>query len=172
MKCNSFVLFFSFLVIPCCVFAELVKVEKFEIVDYGIYDAQPTDRKLKSEGTSYGKINPTKVIKLSKQTHRIPAKIGIQFGFRYFIEGFPKGSVANVTYRILHPALQNPKTKSTHKEEKFQWKCVVGNCGERYWGGHFFGFSEEWEIKPGKWTFQLFHKDQKVVEKEFIVYQE
>jgi hypothetical protein len=35
--------------------------------------------------------------------------------------------------------------------------------------GMYYDFVEPWELVPGKWTFQIFDRDKKLLEKAFAV---
>ena len=62
--------------------------------------------------------------------------------------------------------VQKPKKNKTVTEEIHIKKYKIGTISM-----DGFGFDYEYELVPGKWTFQIYYKDQKLLEKTFNVYQ-
>lgn len=146
-------------------FAE-VKVDSIVILEYGIYQSN-TKEKLKAKETVEGTWTLIEKVLLVTKTDSIPAKVGMQFGFWYIVKGEPKGKEITLVFRNQLPGIKNPAKEKIIHEEKYVNKIKIGVPGYK---GYVFEF--DWEAVPGKWTFQIFYKDNILVEKSFIVYKE
>lgn len=135
-----------------------VKVEGIDIIDYGLYT---TEDLFQSEEKTYWDFDS---LSLFREADQIPAVLGLRFGLRYIIKGSPSDNPISITCKVLLPGLTNPKTG----EKIFvdEWSSTK-KIGTLTYDGYMF--EREWELVPGKWTFQLYHGNVKLAEKEFNV---
>ena len=91
------------------------------------------------------------------------ARIGTRFGFRYTIRGTP--SNAPIVLRMVgeHPPYTNPRTGKTQTRDEYELKSWIGETYTSYL------FEEEWELIPGKFKFEVWHRDKKLCEQSFTV---
>lgn len=110
---------------------------RLTIFDYGIYeyrkDTQPNPN---------WEMRPIRSICHVSTTRRVPADDGIQFGFRFHLEGPKKGTVVNLLQTISWPDTTKQVYRPTH----------VG-------GMNYIGWTNQ-HSKPGTWTFQLAADDR------------
>lgn len=100
-------------------------------------------------------------------TNRIPMVLGTEFGLEYQINTKPKGQPISITtiIRFPEPGLKEPggKRYSTSTERR---RASIGEPQL-----HGYGFDESWELVPGEWVFEVWHKKAKLVSKTFTVYE-
>ena len=153
---------FMFFVIPFC--STAAEVEGVTIIEYGIFKAKEL-RQENTPATATGTSNIVTDVELVQRTDNIPAIAGTRFGFRCIIKGSPQGQEVKIVRRNILPGLRNPKTGNIFYTEEYERTQRIGK--EFYIG---YKFEENWELIPGKWTFQLFYGGRKLAEKTFNVY--
>ncbi|MCB1475141.1 MAG: DUF3859 domain-containing protein [Rhodobiaceae bacterium] len=145
--------------------AEDARVDRIDIVDTGIYTVV-------AGAETANKDAPTGVIKspdsfnLTERTTTIAGRVGLEFGLRYVAVGAPEGVEVPLDIVLTFPpeGLPDPTEKTPiHKTEFSRTKKI----GETVYLG--YGFENNWEIVPGTWTFEIFHKGQKLAEQRFTV---
>lgn len=145
-----------------------VVIETIQIIDFGIYEAQRLGR-INAEDTTKERMGvyETRSIKLIKKTDKIPAAIGKKFGFRYIVKGTPEGAQAMVTVNLLTPGLRRQGVGSNSYRESWTVPKPIGKI--TYDG---FLFENDWELVPGKWTFQIFYDGRMLGERSFEIYRQ
>lgn len=141
------------------------EVSGITINDYGIFELTLTSARPAPQ-TSQGVAKDVKKAVLKKQTDRIPAVKGSEFGVLFSITGSPPQALVTITTRLLTPGLQAPSAQGVRYVEEWENQHPIGTKNE-YKG---FGFEHDWELVPGVWTIQLFHRGRKLAEKSFTVY--
>lgn len=155
-------------------------VQSIEITEYGIYKTD-TESSTAAPGTASGKIEEVSNIKLLEATTTVPAKVGVEFGFRYKIVGQPNAAtnaqtgatiagqasgvvnLKNVTH-IPAPGIRNPQTKNVTLTSVFSQDHRVGE--ELY---RLYRFTDPWEVVPGLWTLEIWDGDRKLASQAFLV---
>jgi hypothetical protein len=103
-------------------------------------------------------------IGLVKATYEVTAKLGIEFGIRYIVNGEPIGKKVPIKIKWIHPMTQNPNTgKSTNTTILADYNRI----GRMSYTGH--RHRKEGDMPLGKYTIQIFHVETKLAEKEFFV---
>ncbi len=141
------------------------KKPKAQIADYGIYKAIEGGR-VEAEDVTTGYNTTIYGKELVKKTTNIPAKLGINFGFRYALqcENMDAATVP-VTIRVFHPKMRNPLTDK-ESTESF-WTDNAWTDRTNIHSG--WVFAEPWEIVQGKFHIQVLAGDDIIAEKEFTV---
>jgi hypothetical protein len=157
----------SFIGLCCLLFvvsqAE-VKVEGFEVIEYGIYTAEAKE-KVEDESTIEGTWTVVDNLKLTAQTDSVLADMKTHFGFWFVVKGEPVGEEITVTFVNQLPGIQNPDEERVIYEEKYNSTVKIGVPSFK---GYMFDYS--WEAVPGEWIFQIYYENQKLGEKRFVVY--
>lgn len=140
------------------------EVIRARIIDYGLYVA----KNAKTKKTDYGTSAISRVEKHIKQTDRVTARIGTTFGFRYKLEGRPKGGRVKLVVKVIipPPGLTSPKTGKTFTNLTFDKEKVEIDKIHH----EFLTFKEKWDLVPGKWKIQIWYEKKKLAEKTFVVY--
>jgi hypothetical protein len=164
-------------------------VQAVEITEFGIYTTErPTSSA--APGTASGRIDEVSNIKLVQSTATIPARLGVEFGFRYKIVGQP-GAVpppqagtsilgmqltapppppptpsVNLKYvtRIPKPGMRNPETGNVTLTNVFYQEHKIGE--ELY---RLYRLTERWEVVPGTWTLEIWDGERKLSSQDFLL---
>ena len=138
-------------------------VQEIDVLDYGMYEAEKIDRITELSGVSRDIVNNVQLLGI---TNRIPAKVGIKFGFRYIIVGEPLDSRVTLKAVIVYPpaGVVSPKSGLLHTISYPKPGQIGANVS-------FVGYSadEAWELVPGIWTVQLWLGDKKFAEQTFTM---
>lgn len=134
------------------------------IVDYGIY-ASDTYEKLSSHESPTGWVTIQRNVRLLSKTDVVPATLGIKFGFRYEIKGELEGSHVVILRTFKYPGLADRKSGKVFHETKLVQHGKVGHPS--YIG---YVFEKEWELVPGRWSFEISRDGNKLAERSFTVY--
>lgn len=139
-------------------------VQRVDITEYGIYTTT-TQSKLPASGTASGSIDQETNITLLESTTTVPARLGVEFGFRYKIVGPTAGPVnlKNVTV-IPPPGIRNPSTGNIILTSVFNQDRNVG--GEYY---RLYHMTDPWEVVPGVWRLELWDGDRNLVSQGFLL---
>ena len=101
-----------------------------------------------------------------EETFNIPAVLGTRFGFTYVINGIPKGDIVPIRIRKLFPGLKDPRRDQVLYSHEDVREHEIGKVY-----GIGYGFDHDWELVPGKWTFEIFYEGNMLAEISFDVYQ-
>lgn len=145
---------------------------RVEITDYGIYELQ-VRKIVKYDPTNTAgyrsRVKSVKDIVLIEQTENIPLVKGTVFGFRMRFHGVPEGENFVADLRYTHPPIigKDGKVSTGFTNKNGRLKPVEG----KYEGGTLYQFSEDYELVPGKWVFDVVYKGKVVATKTFNVYE-
>lgn len=139
-----------------------VEITDVQILERGMCKATFVERKKIGEGD---KLDTYKDFEFINTSTRVPAKKGNRFGIRFVIRGKPDGKEIRLRIRRLHPPMKNPIKKKVVTVSEYT-KTVKLNT-PRLIG---YGFDEEWELVPGNHVFEIYYKEQKLLEETFTVY--
>jgi hypothetical protein len=139
-------------------------VQRIEITEFGIYRSKTTEV-VAAPGTATGTEWLVTDIKLVKQTTTVPARLGVEFGFRYKIIGRGGASVRLKKLTLIpQPGIRNPKTGNTSVRSESFLDRKVGTTNYTS-----YGLDNSWEIVTGTWTIELWDGDRKLASKSFNV---
>lgn len=139
-------------------------IDQIEILEFGIFKKASTGNfNEPDEDSSHGYYIRTDDIELIEKTHLIEAYKGMVFGIKYIPRG-PHKEIADFQCKIIHPKLVNPENNISFSSTT-EDKCNYVN-EENF---DFFEFENDWEIKQGKWIFQIIENSRILYEHEFIV---
>ena len=150
---------------PCCVSAQTLTVQRVIVVNPGIYELE-TKKRMAGENLGDRSWDAVRKLRYVQAATTVPARLCISFGFEYVIIGAPKGTEIPIKMVTNFPdaGLNNPETRKTTRRNE----TLVGRTiGTRFLRS--YTFDKRWELVPGVWTFQLWHKDQKLAEQSFTV---
>jgi len=145
--------------------AQAQTVSRIEIFDAGIYSIQ-LGEKIDAPGAVTGKTQIVRNPVLVERTTRIPARIGMNFGFNFHVLGQPENGTVTLRQVVRFPpgGVRNPKTGKVHEVSEVDRPSIIG--GVRYRG---YSFDEEWETVPGKWVFEFWYEGKMIASQTFEV---
>lgn len=115
-----------------------------------------------NQGSLTGHFLMSDTISFLEEIDTIQLKKGLLFGIEYFLKGVEEKNVEVFDVRIVHPLLVNPSTDGSSTESV---ETKAGCIDESNFD--YFHFEYSWEMKPGKWLFQVIQSDKLLLEKEF-----
>jgi hypothetical protein len=145
--------------------AETAKVDRIDIVEKGIFVIE-TGKETPDATTPTGKITAVTTARNIESTTTIPARLGLEFGFRYIVVGEPAGTEVTLDIVTVYPAqgLRDPNSRKSVHESRYQRTKKIGDTV--YLG---YGLENPWEIEPGIWTFQIWYDNRKLADQSFTV---
>jgi hypothetical protein len=143
---------------------------KGRIVGYGTYTVTNNFRVIKTPDSSSGVTRaymdpPT----FTAVTDRIRARIGVRFGIVFELTNLPKIQHGTVGIVLVtkHPPLRRPgRTTSTGGKESLRM-AVRGRDRIVSWTG--FGLTDDHDLVPGIWTFEVRSYSRLLCKKDFTV---
>ncbi len=148
-----------------CLASEKIDVWGVDIINYGPYRAK-TQQIEKTTETPGGRCHIIAETEFIEQTLKIPAILGIRFGFRYRINGTPKGKTVPIKIKKTYPGLKDPMKPNVIYSHDYIGTHKIGLVY-----GTGYGFDHAWELVPGMWTFQLIYESKILGEISFEVYE-
>lgn len=139
------------------------------VVKYGRFKSVHSGHVLNHQQSGSGKLIKGATLKLTEQTQQIPIEADGYFGFQYRISNIPKKIRYLELRRVLiHPEMKLPGGKViTGSDYVIRVAVKSGNIFDLIG----YSFSEEYEQVTGEWIFQLWYKDQRLVEQKFNIFQ-
>lgn len=160
---NRFALLF--LLIPLNAAAEDTFINAAETLAFGLFTS--SERNKTSTGATKHAPPADSVEKYWFQefTNRVPMVLGTEFGIEYRINTKPVGRPIDITTIIYfpEPGLIRPKGRTYRKSTETKRVSI----GEPQL--HGYGFDEAWELVPGEWVFEVWHKKARLLRKSFTV---
>ncbi|MCB1451877.1 MAG: DUF3859 domain-containing protein [Nitratireductor sp.] len=150
---------------PVAASAEDLTITGARIVDIGVYQIRKGEVTGNS-ATPTGEISAVDEAMLLEPGTGITARIGLEFGFRYVVEGLPEGAPVELDFVQTYPApgLQSPDGGAPQRSVRFRRTKTIGKT--EYLG---YGFEQDWEMVPGKWTFEVWQGESKLLFQTFEV---
>jgi hypothetical protein len=153
------------LVATSSVSAQAPRIERIDIVDYGIYESA-FSRKIEDPNSAGGSRSAVVRTMIKERTVTIPARNGLQFGFRFMVVGEPKDAPVKLKSITRFPpqGMRNPNSQNASYQDEYTATVALGSADYRG-----YSFDNDWELVPGVWTFELWDGDRKLAEQKFTV---
>lgn len=148
------------------VFAQDTYINAAETLAYGTFNSSERTRFSKGPTENAPRVDSVEKYRFEDFTTRIPMVLGTEFGIEYQVNTKPKGRPIDITTIILfpEPGLKQPGGRK-YKRSKETERVTIGEPHL-----HGYGFDEPWELLPGEWVFEVWHKKSRLVKKTFTVY--
>jgi hypothetical protein len=138
---------------------------KAEITWSGIYSVASTTSVSEAKSLS-GKISQSVGPVAVEPTSRVPATLGTRFGFGYVIKTADiQDPIVRYVWRFPKGGLLNTSTGQVAQLFEIERPCHVGAPCANSWL-----FNHDWELKPGKWTAEVWLGSTLLVSQSFEVY--
>jgi hypothetical protein len=157
---------FSLLAVGTPAVAQQPAVRGFALVEAGIYTRKIVSSARDSNGVVQNVISDPQLV---AGTRRIPAKLGVSFGFRFLITGAPAGAKVTLRKEVRYPApgARPPGSASALALSSASTDVPLNRV--RFTG---YTLAEPWELIPGRWVISLWLGDRKLSEQQFTVVRE
>lgn len=141
--------------------AQAQEVTSVDIVEHGLYTSEVDRTEQQPNGMGHSFL---KNICHIGTTDKVPLRMGVQFGFRYRANGPREGQVVDLRKVTVFPA---PLTPPGFKPVSVTDRMIGMRIGTVSYSG--YGFDHPWELVPGVWTFQMWHRNRKLAEIAFDI---
>ena len=146
----------------CVIAQDTVSVTGAHVTEAGIYRARVVTKSA-VPGVAGGTNEWLDSFMLVQATTNVPARVGTRFGFRYTIHGTPSNAPIVLKMVGEHPPYKNPKTGKTETRDEYELQSWAGQTYTSYL------FEEDWELIPGTFRFEVWHRDKKLCEQSFMI---
>lgn len=154
------------LLLPLFVSAQDTFINAAETLAYGTFDSSERISNSKAATADAPPVDTVTKYRFDNFTNRIPMILGTEFGIEYRINTKPKGRPISITTVIRFPEAGLKQPGGRNYSKSMETKRV--SVGEPQL--HGYGFDESWELVPGEWVFEVWHKKAKLISKKFTVY--
>jgi hypothetical protein len=138
------------------------------VIRYGLYQTpgEPLRVPIDAAPTGHGRLLSQTPVFI-KETSRIPATLGVRFGFDFEVTGLTPEPV-ELRAITIYPPIHRPdgSVATSHEFPYPPFTPVDGRVATSFG----FGFDKDYELVPGKWTMQIWRGDKMIVERAFEVY--
>jgi hypothetical protein len=141
------------------------------VIRAGIFKAVHEGKLLEDTSGTTGKSLKSLTLEFVKPAERIPLVKGTYLGFQYRLSRLPPEleNTKEIELRrvLIHPEMTLPDgSTTTGSDYTVRRKIKLGkvNAYDAY------GFHEDYELVEGEWAFQLWYKDNLLVEQKFTTY--
>jgi hypothetical protein len=161
---NRFALLF--LLIPLNAPAEDTFISAAETLAFGLFTSSERNKTSVGATENAPPVDNIEKYWFQEFTNRVPMVIGTEFGIEYRINTKPAGRPIDITTIIYFPdpGLVRPKGKTYHKSTETK-RVSIGDPQL-----HGYGFDEAWELVPGEWIFEVWHKKGRLIRRTFTIY--
>ncbi len=150
------------LVLSLAAMAQATEVSGIKVIDYGLVKETPVQAVRPDTDGLIKEVVNLEDVQFMQQTDSIPAQLGTEFGFLMQLEGAPAGDEVELVFLLITPGLETPAGK-VFKEEFVE----TNQIGDAMYIGYNLG--RDWELVPGSWTYLVFYRGKKLLEKSFNV---
>lgn len=140
---------------------------KGEIIEFGTYHGIGDKTVTNNANSPTGITTNWKQVEFIDHTDKIPLRKDTWFGYRYKLTGFANDDQVTLRKHVTHPPFKNHKGEmETEYTLTSKHKPMNGNL--TLTSG--YGLGGNALTAPGKWTFEIWVEDQKLVSKSFTTF--
>ncbi|HEY6085865.1 MAG TPA: DUF3859 domain-containing protein [Nitrospira sp.] len=145
--------------------AQDVNVSGVQILSHGIYAVgEPSKTVVDNSGVGHRSLGGRP--HLIATTTRVPAKLGVHFGFEFKMNGTPSGE--SISYRQeVHYPLPGANVPGGTAPLAMSSATYPATLNRTSYTG--YALTDPWELIPGKWLIQVWVGDKKLAEQAFYV---
>lgn len=160
-----FVLIVLAVLVPTVLDAQTTHLRRIEIVASGTYEIK-VETSTPDVNVVGGHTDIVSAWKRISPGQTFRAQLCLTFGLEYQIAGSPNGAMMplRMVTRFPPPGLRDPETGDAKLHQEVRILKTIGTRHFRAYTIH-----ESWEMVPGTWSFEIWHRDQKLVEQAFVV---
>jgi hypothetical protein len=165
LELSRFALFFA-IMLSFPSHAQDTFINAAETLAYGVFTSSDRNTFTKAATDDAPPADTVENYRFREFTTQIPMALGTEFGLEYQINTKPKGRPISITTVIRFPevGLKQPRGRK-YRSSRESKRVSIGDPQL-----HGYGFDEAWELVPGEWVFEVWHKKAKLITKTFTVY--
>lgn len=160
-------IFFSLAALSLASASNPASSAKGKILEYGEFKLVGPQQNIANPSTLDGREQNAPGAQFSSQTDRIPATLGVQFGFRYKITGVTEINQADFKFVVTHPPIKNEKGEIEREYTVHESLTVHDGVVSETTG---YSLDRPEELVPGVWTFEMWYHDHRLFSQSFAVY--
>lgn len=143
-----------------------VKQPSGRVIQYGIYTLLRGGKVIDDSRTTTGKGLTKPVITRDRTTDRIPLVKDKYMAYQYRLSNLP-GRTVKLRRVLKHPDFNKPDgTTSSGSDFTINKRLERGEV----FAYDAYAFNEDYEMVEGEWVFQIWYKDEKLIEQNFVTY--
>lgn len=108
-------------------------------------------------------------IQVARQTHRVKAELGANFGVEYVLSGLDSQSCHTLSHVLVHPRMTPPDGEPRrHYSRQQQIGGCRGDVGD-YADVYSWYMEKPWEVVRGPWTFKVLLDGKEVISETVLL---
>ena len=139
---------------------------KGEVLEFGTFELAGPQVTIPNAQTLDGAERNAAAARFARQTDKVPAKIGVQFGFRFKLTNIPEAKTVDLKTIVKHPPIKNEQGV-IEREYTLTTTLPVTDGYVSEVTGYSLDRSEE--LVPGVWVFEHWYRGEKLVSQSFTV---
>ena len=147
--------------------SEKQKTVEGRILQYGLYTLVTGGKVVDDEKTSTGKGVSNSVITRDRTVERIPLVRDKYMAYQYRISNLPGKGRVKLRRVLKHPEFKLPDGTTTSGSNFVVTKKMIRGKVFAY---DAYALNEDYEMVEGEWVFQIWYKDEMLVEQKFTTY--
>lgn len=139
---------------------------KGEVIEFGTFELVGPQVSSANAQTLDGLERNAPMARFTRQTDKVPAKIGMQFGFRFKLTNVPEASSVELKTIVKHPPIKNEEGVVEREYTLTTTLTVTDGHVSEVTG---YSLDRPEELVPGVWVFEHWYRGEKLVSQSFTV---
>jgi hypothetical protein len=139
---------------------------KGEVIEFGTFELAGPQRTVPNAKTLDGAERNAPAVHFTRQTDKIPAQVGIQFGFRFKLTNIPEARTVDLKTIVKHPPIKNEQGVIEREYTLTTTLPVTDGFVSEVTG---YSFDRPEELVAGVWVFEHWYLGEKLVSQSFTV---
>jgi hypothetical protein len=137
-----------------------------EVVEFGTFELAGPQITIPNAQTLDGAERNAPVARFTRQTDKVPAEIGVQFGFRFKLTNMPAAGTIDLKTIVKHPPIKNAQGVVQREYALTTMLPITDGHVSEVTG---YSLDRPEELVLGVWTFEHWYRDEKLVSQSFTV---
>jgi hypothetical protein len=161
------ILSFALICLVAPTFAAEPKGEiKGEVIEFGTFELAGPQLTIPNAKTLDGAERNAPAARFTRQTDKIPAQVGTQFGFRFKLTNLPAVGSVDLKTIVKHPPIKDEKGVVEREYTVTTTLPVTDGYVSEVTG---YSLDRPEELVPGVWIFEHWYRGRKLVTQTFSV---
>ncbi|MDR3402653.1 MAG: DUF3859 domain-containing protein [Chthoniobacter sp.] len=156
----------TLLLVSSPVLAEKSPQPKGEVLEFGTFELTGPVTTVTNGKTPDGREQNSPGAQFDQHTNKIPARLGIGFGFRFKLTDLPEADSVDLDTIVKHPPF---KDQHGIIKREFRLTTTLGVVNHTVSEVSGYGLERPEELVPGQWTMEHWYHGRKLVSQTFQV---